>query len=161
MFKIGDTAVYPAYGVGVIENIENREISGAPREFYVLRLMDTDMTIMIPKDNAPEVGMRALISLKEVPRVISILKEKKNAKINQQTWNRRQREYMEKIKTGSIYVIAEVLRELYLLKLDKDLSFGEKKVLDTARNLLVRELSLVQKTDEKKVEKQIEKILSV
>jgi len=162
MFKIGDTAVYPAYGVGVVEKIENREISGASREFYVLRLMDSDMTIMIPKDNANDVGMRALISPKEVPRVMSILKEKRKVgKIAQQTWNRRQREYMEKIKTGSIYVIAEVLRELYLLRLDKDLSFGEKKVLDTARNLLVKELSLVQKTDEKKIEKQIEKILSV
>jgi CarD family transcriptional regulator len=162
MFKIGDTAVYPAYGVGVVEKIENREISGSSREFYVLRLMDSDMTIMIPKDNANDVGMRALISPKEVPRVMSILKEKRKVgKIAQQTWNRRQREYMEKIKTGSIYVIAEVLRELYLLRLDKDLSFGEKKVLDTARNLLVKELSLVQKTDEKKIEKQIEKILSV
>lgn len=162
MFKIGDTAVYPAYGVGIIERIESRQISGAEREFYVLRLIDSDMTIMIPKDSAKEVGMRALISPKEVPRVMNILKEKKkNSKSIQQTWNRRQREYMEKIRTGSIYVIAEVLRELYLLRLDKELSFGEKRVLDTARNLLVKELSLVQKTDEKKVEKQIEKILSV
>ncbi len=161
MFKIGDTAVYPAYGVGVVESIQSREISGLERIFYVLRLMDTDMTIMIPRDNAPDVGMRALISAREVPRVMSILKQKKNIKVNPQTWNRRQREYMDKIKTGSIYVIAEVLRELYLLKLDKDLSFGEKKVLDTARNLLVRELSLVQKTDEKKVEKQIDKILNI
>ena len=161
MFKIGDTAVYPAYGVGVVEKIENRQISGAEREFYVLRLMDSDMTIMIPKDNANEVGMRALISPKEVSKVMNILKEKKKgAKIPPQTWNRRQREYMERIRTGSIYEIAAVLRELYLLKLDKDLSFGEKKVLDTARNLLVKELSLVQKADEKKIERQIEKILT-
>ncbi len=160
MFKIGDTAVYPAYGVGVVEKIETREISGLPRSFYVLRLMDSDMTIMIPQDNANVVGMRSLISVKEVPRVINILREKKNAKAIPQTWNRRQREYMEKIRTGSIYVIAEVLRELYLLKLGKDLSFGEKKVLDTARSLLVKELSLVQNTDEKKIEKQIEKILT-
>ena len=160
MFKIGDTAVYPAYGVGVVEKIETREISGSQRVFYVLRLLDSDMTIMIPKDNADEVGMRTLISPKEVPRVINILKEKKKSKINQQTWNRRQREYMERIRTGSIYEIAAVLRELYLLKLDKDLSFGEKKVLDTARNLLVKELSLVQKADEKKIERQIEKILT-
>ena len=160
MFKVGDIAVYPAHGVGVVEKIETRNISGEEREFYILRLLDSDTTIMIPKDSADEVGMRSLISPKEVPKVIKFLKEKKKVKVNHQTWNRRQREYMEKIKTGSIYEIAEVLRELYLLRLYKELSFGEKKVLDTARNLLVKELSLVQKTDEKIIEKQIEKIFN-
>jgi len=160
MFKEGDIAVYPAHGVGVVEKIEIRNISGEEKEFYILRLLDSDTTIMIPKDSACQVGMRALISPKEVPKVIKFLKEKKKIKINGQTWNRRQREYMEKIKTGSIYEIAEVLRELYLLRLYKELSFGEKKVLDTARNLLVKELSLAQQTDEKTIEKQIEKIFN-
>jgi len=160
MFKIGDIAVYPAHGVGVVEKIETREISGAVRSFYVLKLLDSEMTIMIPKDNAESIGMRALISPKEVPRVIKILKEKKKQKYQAQTWNRRQREYMEKIKTGSIYDIAEVLRELYLLKLSKELSFGEKKMLDTARNLLIKELSLAQKIDERKIERQLEKIFT-
>ncbi len=160
MFKVGDVAVYPAHGVGVVEKIETRQISGEEKEFYVLRLLDSDTTIMIPKDSAEQVGMRGLISPKEVPKVIKFLKEKKKIKKSNQTWNRRQREYMEKIKTGSIYEIAEVLRELYMLRLYKELSFGEKKVLDTARNLLVKELSLVQKKDEKVIEKQIDKIFN-
>jgi len=160
MFKIGEIAVYPAHGVGIVERIESRDISGSACSFYVLRLIDSDMTIMIPQDSAQEVGMRALIAPAEVPKIIKLLKEKKKSegKARDQTWNRRQREYMEKIKTGSIYEIAEVLRELYLLKLDKDLSFGEKKVLDTARNLLIKELSLAQKTSEALIEKQLDKI---
>jgi len=164
MFKIGEIAVYPAHGVGVVEKIESMDISGSPRSFYVLRLIDNDMTIMIPQDSAQAVGMRALITPSEVPKIIKLLKEKSKtrskSKVRDQTWNRRQREYMEKIKTGSIYEIAEVLRELYLLKLDKDLSFGEKKVLDTARNLLIKELSLVQKTTESLIEKQLNKIFT-
>jgi CarD family transcriptional regulator len=164
MFKAGEIAVYPAHGVGVVERIEKMDISGsgAQRLFYVLRLMDNDMTIMIPQDNAVSVGMRSLIAPKEVPKILKLLKEKKKAKDKSpdQTWNRRQREYTDKIKTGSIYEIAAVLRELYLLKLDKDLSFGEKKVLDTARNLLIKELSLVQKTSEALVEKQLDKIFN-
>jgi len=159
MFKIGEIAVYPAHGVGVVERIEKMDISGLERSFYVLRLLDTDMTIMIPQDNARIVGMRSLIAPSEVPKILKLLKEKKKTrKTKDQTWNRRQREYMEKIKTGSIYEIAEVLRELYLLKLGKDLSFGEKKVLDAARSLLIKELSLVQKTSEELVEKQLNKI---
>jgi len=160
MFKIGEIAVYPAHGVGVVERIEKMDISGGAQIFYVLRLMDSDMTIMIPQDSAQDVGMRSLIQSSEVPKIIKLLKERKKSKEKgrDQTWNRRQREYMEKIKTGSIYEIAEVLRELYLLKLDKDLSFGEKKVLDTARNLLIRELSLAQKTTEALVEKKLNKI---
>lgn len=164
MFKIGEIAVYPAHGVGIVERIESMDISGSQRIFYVLRLIDNDMTIMIPQDSAQVVGMRALITPSEVPKIIKLLKDKPRNRIKSkgrdQTWNRRQREYMEKIKTGSIYEIAEVLRELYLLKLDKDLSFGEKKVLDTARGLLIKELSLVQKTTELLVEKQLNKIFN-
>jgi CarD family transcriptional regulator len=160
MFKVGDIAVYPAHGVGKVEKIENREISGSSRAFYVLRLMDSDMTIMIPQDSAQVVGMRALISPREVSKVIKVLKGRNKNKDASQTWNRRQREYMDKIKTGSIYEIAEVLRELYMLRLDKELSFGEKKVMDTARNLVIKELSLVQKTDRDKIEKQLDKIFN-
>jgi CarD family transcriptional regulator len=100
---------------------------------------------MIPKDNVNSVGLRPIISKNEAEKVIGILKVK-DVKIDNQTWNRRYREYMEKIKTGSVFEIAEVLRDLFLLKVDKELSFGERKMLDTARNLLLKELSLA--TDE-------------
>ena len=99
------------------------------------------MKIMIPQDNVESVGLRPIISKDEAAKVIGILREK-TTKIDNQTWNRRYREYMEKIKTGSVFEIAEVLRDLFLLKVDKELSFGERKMLDTARSLLLKELKL-------------------
>ncbi len=157
MFKQGDVAVYPAHGVAMVEGIENKEISGSKQTFYVLRLLDNNMTIMVPQDNAEIVGLRGVIQKKEVTQVYKILRKKKGRACSQ-TWNRRHRQYMEKIKTGSLYEIAEVLRDLYLLKLDKELSFGERKVLDTARSLLIKELSIAKDMEEAKIEKEIEKI---
>ena len=157
MFKVGDVAVYPAHGVTVVECIEDREISGSNQTFYILRLLDNDMTIMVPRENADHVGLRNVIPKREVRQVYKILK-KKRTRANHQTWNRRHRQYMEKIKTGSVYEIAEVLRDLYLLKLNKELSFGERKVLDTARTLLIKELSIAKETAEAQIEKEIERI---
>jgi CarD family transcriptional regulator len=150
-------AVYPTHGVGVIESIESKEISGNKHTFYVLRVLGNGMTIMIPTKNAETVGLRQVISQKQVSQVYKILK-KKNIEIDAQTWNRRYREYLEKIKTGSIFEVAGVLRDLFLMRLDKDLSFGERRMLDTARNLLVKELSIVKKSSEKNIEKEIRKI---
>ncbi len=157
MFKTGDMAVYPTHGVGIIESIEHKEISGDKKTFYVLRVLGNGMTIMIPTENADSVGLRQVISQKQVPKVYKILK-KKNIEIDAQTWNRRYREYIEKIKTGSIFEVAGVLRDLFLLRVDKDLSFGERRMLDTARNLLIKELSIVKKSPEKSIEKELKKI---
>ena len=159
MFNIGDLAVYPAHGVGVIEKIEAQEISGCQQDFYVMRILDNNMIIMIPTNNVNNVGLRDLIGQTEVSRLYSILK-KRDVAIDNQTWNRRYREYMDKIKTGSAFEVAEVYRDLLILKLDKDLSFGERKMLDTARNLLVKEISLARKIDEGQVEKDLDKIFS-
>ncbi len=159
MFKIGDLAVYPAHGVGVIEKIETQEISGSPQDFYVMRIIDNDMIIMIPTQNVNNVGLREIIGQDEVPKLYSILK-KRDVVIDNQTWNRRYREYMDKIKTGSIYEVAEVYRDLLILKVEKDLSFGERKMLDTARNLLVKEISLAKEVTEEQVEKDLDKIFS-
>ena len=159
MFKTGDLAVYPAHGVGVIERIENQEISGCNQEFYIMRILDNDMKIMIPIQNVDNVGLREIIGQKEIPKLYSILK-KRDVAIDNQTWNRRYREYMDKIKTGSVYEVAEVYRDLLMLKLDKDLSFGERKMLDTARSLLVKEISLAQKVKEEEIEKDLDQIFS-
>ena len=144
-FKVGDYAVYPGHGVSKVTAIETKEIMGGKHSFYSLQLLETGLKIMVPQLNVMTVGLRPLISQDEALKVISILKIKE-VKIDNQTWNRRYREYMEKIKTGSVYEIAEVLRDLFLLKVDKELSFGERKMLDTARNLLLKELRLA--TDE-------------
>jgi CarD family transcriptional regulator len=158
MFKVGDLAVYPAHGVGTVEGIEIKEISGSSMSFYVLRIIDTDITIMVPTDNIVKVGLRQLILKKDIQKIYLILK-KKDVKIDNQTWNRRYREYMEKIKTGSCFEVAGVLRDLALLKKQKELSFGERKVLDTARTLLVKELSYSSKKSEEEIEKEIDAIL--
>ncbi len=147
MFKIGDLAVYPAHGVGRIESIETREISGEEQDFYIMKILDNNMIIMIPVDNVESVGLRDIIDVGEVSKVYDIMK-KRDIPADNQTWNRRYREYMEKIKTGSVYEVAEVLRDLYLLKVEKDLSFGERKMLDTAQSLLLKELSIAKETDE-------------
>ena len=158
MFKVGDLAVYPAHGVGTVEGIETKEISGSSMSFYVLRIIDTEITIMVPTANIDKVGLRQLIMKKDIKKVYDILK-KKNVKIDNQTWNRRYREYMEKIKTGSVFEVAGVLRDLVLLKKQKELSFGERKVLDTARSLLVKELSYAAKKPEEAIDEEIDTLL--
>jgi CarD family transcriptional regulator len=159
MFKIGDLAVYPAHGVGIIERIETQEFSGASQDFYVMRILENDMIIMIPTQNVESVGLRGIIEQKEVPKLYSIL-EKRDVVIDNQTWNRRYREYTDKIKTGSVFEVAEVYRDLLILKIEKELSFGERKMLDTARNLLVKEIALAKKVEEKQVEKDLDKMFS-
>lgn len=160
MFKIGDLAVYPSHGVGVIERIETRQISsGSAQDFYIMRILENDMIIMIPTKNVDSVGLRELIRQKEVPKLYSILKKKK-AMMDNQTWNRRYREYTEKIKTGSVFEVAEVYRDLLTLKIEKELSFGERKMLDTARNLLVKEISLAKKVKEEQIERDLDRIFS-
>lgn len=160
MFNLGDLAVYPAHGVGRIESIESRSISGAEQDFYIMKILKSNMTIMIPVDNVESVGLRCVIDTDEVPRVYDIMK-RRDTPLDNQTWNRRYREYMEKIKTGSLYDVAEVLRDLYLLKIEKDLSFGERKMLDTAQSLLLRELSIAKNTDETNIMSDIRAIFEM
>lgn len=160
MFKIGDLAVYPAHGVGVIKAIENKEIHGKEHECYILKIIDNGMTIIIPTANATQVGLRGIIDKEEIPKVYDILRDR-DVELDTQTWNRRYREYSERIKTGSIYEIAKVLRDLFLLKYDKNLSFGERKMLDIAKNLLVKEISIAKKKDEAEVEAEILQLFEI
>jgi len=152
-------AVYPAHGVGKIESIEQRQVGDRKQSFYVMKILDSSMVIMIPTEGCINVGLRSIISAKDVSRVYDILNEK-DIEIETQPWNQRYREYMQKIKTGSVYEIASVLRDLFLLREDKDLSFGERKMMDTAKNLLVKEIALAHELNETQVEKDIERIFS-
>ncbi len=157
MFEVGDKAVYPGHGVGIIEAIEAKQILGKNQIFYILRILDNGMTIMIPRDQVETVRLRGVIRKIDVAKVIHILKDR-DVTIDNQTWNRRYREYMEKINTGSIYEIAEVLRDLHLLKTEKELSFGERKIMDTAKNLLVKELAIARDVKESDVLREIKTI---
>lgn len=158
-FDVGDIAVYPAHGVTKVHAIETREISGYKQKFYILKVVDTGMTIMVPTSNVKAVGLREVIDEEQVELVYSILRERDIA-IDNQTWNRRYREYMDKIKTGSVYEIAEVMRDLSLLRFEKELSFGERRMLDTARTLLIKELAISQEMEEKEVAEEVDEIFT-
>ncbi len=151
MFKVGDVVVYPAHGVSEVESIENREISGSSISFFILKVLDTQMTVMVPVTNVENVGIRQLIDDAGIDQVLDILRQR-SVPIDNQTWNRRYREYMEKIKSGSAFEIAEVLRDLNILKRGKELSFGERKMYDTAKTLLLSEISTSKKADKKEIE---------
>lgn len=155
-FSVGDKAVYPVHGVAEVVALEQRDIGGNKTPVYILKIIDTGLKIMVPTTNAGSVGLRDLITSKQVKEVYSILKSR-DVPRDTQTWNRRYREYMEKIKTGSVFEIAEVLRDLCVLRMTKELSFGERKMLDNAKQLIVKELAVAKKWAEEKVEQELEK----
>ena len=158
-FAVGDKAVYPVHGVAEVVALESREIGGNKTSVYILKIIDTGMKIMVPMTNAVTVGLRDLITSKQVKEVYEILKSRDIPR-DTQTWNRRYREYMEKIKTGSVFEIAEVMRDLCVLRVTKDLSFGERKMLETARGLLIKELALAKGVGEDKIGAEIDAIFA-
>lgn len=159
-YKIGDLAVYPAHGVGIIQNIESKAINGGKTSsFYVLRILDTGVTILIPTTNVVQVGLRRIMDVKTVKTIYRMLQER-DVDVDHQPWNRRYRQYMDKLKSGSPFEIAEVFRNLLRLKGEKVLSFGERKMLDTARSLLVKEISLAKSVSEDAVEADLRRFLN-
>ena len=159
MFKIGDRAVYPGQGVTEITGIESKQISGNTEILYMLKVLNTNRKIMIPVSKVGSVGLRKVIGNSEVEHIYHVLKERA-AQAPNQTWNRRYRGYVEKINNGSIFDVAEVLRDLSLLKYSKPLSFGERKMLDQARSLLVKELSVAQSTEEHDIAQELDSIFA-
>ncbi|NMA49609.1 MAG: CarD family transcriptional regulator [Tissierellia bacterium] len=144
MFKVGEKIVYPMHGAGVIEKIEEKEILGERREYFIIKMPIGDMKVMVPVTNVEEVGVREIISEEEVAEVMEVLEGHKTKM--PQNWNRRYRANMERIKTGDILEIASVVRNLTLLDNEKSLSTGERKMLSNAKQMLLSELVLV--TDE-------------
>ncbi|HVR62278.1 MAG TPA: CarD family transcriptional regulator [Polyangia bacterium] len=156
-FAIGDKAVYPSQGVAEIVGIEKKEVFGKIHSFYVLRALDSGLRILVPVDKADQVGLRPVAGQAEIKEVMQILRDKE-IHIDRQTWNRRYRGFMEKIKSGSLFEVAEVFRDLYRLKGLKPLSFGERRMLDTARGLIVQELSVARASDSRKVEQELDRL---
>jgi CarD family transcriptional regulator len=153
-FKAGDKVVYPAHGVGVIEAIQSRTVGGEEQKFYMVTVLETGMKIMVPVGQANTVGLRKVVDSKTIEQVYEILRER-NVVVGTQTWNRRYREYTQKIKTGSVFEIAKVIRDLTVLKGDKELSFGERKMLDQAQGLLVKEISIAKSRSEDTVKAEL------
>jgi len=158
-FAIGDKAVYPSQGVAEVLGIEQKEIFGNIQRFYVLRVLESENRILVPIDKSEQVGLRRIADKDEIGEVMQILKER-DVHLDRQTWNRRYRGFMEKIRSGSLFEVAEVFRDLYRLKVMKPLSFGERRMLDTARGLIVQELSVAQAEDEARVEEQLDRLLA-
>lgn len=153
MFKVGEYAVCPGHGVGQICDIEERDMGAQKKAFYVLKVSSNGMTVMVPTDS--EAGIRSLANEEIIEQVFNLLADH-NVKVDNSTWNRRYREYMLKIKTGSLVEIADVLRALLLLKSKKNLSFGEKKMVDSCRDLLAQEIALSKGIAKQDIAKQID-----
>jgi CarD family transcriptional regulator len=158
-FKAGDMAVHPAHGVGEVVELEDRDFGGRKTVCYVLRILDSGLKVMVPTEAAARVGLRAVMKKRDAQKILEILKAPEVA-VDVQPWNRRFRAYTEMLKSGLPSEIAKVLRDMYRLKFDKDLSFGERRLLDQARSLLVHELALAKKVERTTIEGEIQQIFS-
>jgi CarD family transcriptional regulator len=137
---VGDKIVHPLSGLGEILAIEHREIGGAKGEFFIIRILHNGMRLMVPRTSAQAAGLRPVMSSKEADKVLETMKAREVA-VDLQPWSRRFRAYTEMIKSGSPHEVAKVLRDMYRLKFDKELSFGERRLLDDAKSLLLKELA--------------------
>ncbi|HSW09470.1 MAG TPA: CarD family transcriptional regulator [Bacillota bacterium] len=146
MFNVGDKVVYPMHGAGIIEAIEEREILGERQQYYVMRLPIGEMKVMIPTRNVDGIGLRGIVDDADVAKVFDILRGEKTSMST--NWNRRYRANLEKIKSGDIFEVAEVVRNLMLRDREKGLSTGERKMLDNSRQILISELVLAKAIDE-------------
>ena len=156
---IGQKAVYPSRGIAEVVEIEKKEIGGKLQEFYVLRLSTTDLKILVHIDKAEQVGLRPVAGKADAEEVLQILREKV-VQFERHTWNRRYRAFMDKIKSGSLFEVAEVFRDLHRLKKTKSLSFGERRMLDTARGLVIQELSAARASNRAAVEADLDQALN-
>jgi CarD family transcriptional regulator len=158
-FNVGDKVVYPRYGVSEVVGLEQLDISGHSVDVYVLRVLENNVSVRVPRHKADSVGLRRLVDEREVSQVYETLR-RRGEKISTATWNRRHREYMEKINTGSLIEIASVLRDLSLLRSNKELSFGERRMLEMARQLLVQELALAKGQEEDAVATELDELFA-
>ena len=157
-FDVGDKVVYPHHGAATIEKRETKVAFGEEREYLVLKLAYGDLTLMVPSDNTDEVGLREVINDEEVEEVFAVLR-KKEARMPT-NWSRRFKNHVEKLKSGDIYQVAEVVRNLSLREKDKGLSAGEKRMLAKARQILVSELTFAINVNEEEAEKKLDEALS-
>jgi CarD family transcriptional regulator len=156
MFEVGDNIVYPNHGAGTIVDLEEKEILGETKQYYIMKLPIGEMRVMIPKGNAEEIGLRDIINEDIVPKVYQVLAQDQSEM--SQNWNRRYRANSEKIKTGDIFEVAEVVRNLNIRDIVKGLSTGEKKMLSNSRQILISELVLAEDKSEEEVREKIDQI---
>lgn len=158
MFGIGDKVVYPMHGAGVIEAIEEREVLGESRQYYVMHIPVGNMKVYIPMNNVAQLGIRQIISRTEVPKVLKILENE--IKLPTLPWNRRYRANLDRIKSGDIFSVAEVVRGLCQREHEKGLSAGEKKMYENAYQILISELVLVEESHEEEMRQRLNQLLA-
>jgi len=156
MFHVGDKVVYPMHGAGIIESIEEKEILGEIQQYYILRLPIGGMKVMIPTKSVNQIGIRQVITTDEVQRVVQVLSGKETAVPG--NWNKRYRNNMDKMKSGNVFEVADVVKNLTLRDKDKGLSAVERKMLNTARQILISELVLSNDADEKDMTNLVDKL---
>lgn len=157
-FRIGDKVVYPNHGVGIIESVGKKSIAGRQEEFYTLKIASNNSTVLIPIGNVGQVGLRRLCSDKELRKLFQVLKEDFTEPTKD--WKDRYKDNVEKMKTGSIFEVAVVLKTLYYLSFQKSLSFREKKMFDRARQLVISEVATVKGETFEKAENLVEDMLT-
>jgi len=157
MFDIGDKIVYPMHGAGIIVAIEEKEVLGKKRKYYIMKMPIGDMKVMVPVDNVDDIGIREIVENDEVDRVFAVLSG--NQTKMPQNWNRRYRINMEKIKSGNIFEIAAVVRNLMIRDREKGLSTGERKMLNNAKQMLVSEIVLAKEIEQEETEKLIDEAI--
>lgn len=155
MFEIGSYVVCPGHGVGQVLSLEAKELGEETKNFYIVKVISNGMTVMVPQDKKD--GLRVLVSNDEVEDVFGLLNDH-DVKVDNSTWNRRHRDYLAKVKTGSLLEIADVLRSLFLLKNMKKLSFGERKMMDQCKDLIIREIAITTGSAENDIDGRIDSI---
>jgi CarD family transcriptional regulator len=157
MFAIGDKVVYPMHGAGIIQKIEDQQVLGETRSYYILHIPYGNMQVMVPVENSDQVGVRPIVSPDKVKAVYELLREESTEMDD--NWNRRFRENMEKLKSGDIFEVAEVVRNLIRVDRIKKLSTGEKKMLANAKQILISEIVLIKDVNEIETNVMIDQIV--
>jgi CarD family transcriptional regulator len=161
VFAVDQLVVYPAQGVGKVERIENQEIAGSSVEFYIVRILSNNVTLMVPVKNAHNVGLRSVCNSKKGNSILEALKDRSDFMgYSGQNWNRRYREYSEKLKSGELSDVAYVLKELLLIGKDKELSFGERRLLEQAMTLITMELAYALEKTQDAIKETIETLFA-
>ena len=154
MFKVGDNIVYPMHGAGTIESIEDRELLGEVKKYYIMKMPVGDIKVMVPTQNAEMIGVRDVIENDKCEDVLDVFNN--STQIVTSNWNKRYRDNMERMRSGDIFEVAEVVRNLTFKQKEKGLATGEKKMLSNAKQILVSELVLAEDTNRESIEKMID-----
>ena len=158
-FQVGETVVYPHHGAAVIEQIENRKIKGEDRKYLVLRIKEqSDLVVRVPADNCDLVGVRDVVGAEGLEKVFEVLRAPYTEEPT--NWSRRYKANLEKLASGDVIKVSEVVRDLWRRDKDRGLSAGEKRMLAKARQILVSELALAERTDEERAEETLDEVLA-